>query len=323
MSLYNTFKKIDRANKKAVRNAERRRRELIRIQKENQRLAELEAAQLEVEIYENRIEVLKSIHVDSSDPIDWLELSNEAPPFESGTPGPHEKEALNMLQTYKPSLRDKLFGRGDAHKLQLEQDVLEAKKEDQTLYKSWEDRVTWANQILSGNTAVFLDVLEEMNPFEDLFEIGSSIDLKILDANIMEATVYVQSEEVIPQKTKTLTTHGKLSEKNMPKGAYYELYQDYVCGVCLRVARELFALLPINTVYLHAVGDFLNTSTGHNEESAVLSAVMDRETIESFNYSLLDPSDALTHFNHIMNFQKTKGLLPVEPILAISEEGDL
>ena len=39
----------------------------------------------------------------------------------------------------------------------------------------------------------------------------------------------------------------------MPKGRFHEIYQDYLCGCLLRVAREVFALFPVDTVLVTAV----------------------------------------------------------------------
>ena len=36
--------------------------------------------------------------------------------------------------------------------------------------------------------------------------------------------------------------------KPMPKGLFHGIYLDYLCGCVLRVAREVFALLPVDTV---------------------------------------------------------------------------
>lgn len=38
----------------------------------------------------------------------------------------------------------------------------------------------------------------------------------------------------------------KLSVKAMPKGRFHEVYQDYACGCCLRIGREVLALLPVD-----------------------------------------------------------------------------
>ena len=100
----------------------------------------------------------------------------------------------------------------------------------------------------------------------------------------------------------------------MPKTRFYELYQDYVCGCVLRVARELFALLPIETSIITAVTPLLNSKTGHMEDQEILSAVIPRKTTEVLDFRYLDPSDSLENFVHNMNFRKTKGFAAVKTI---------
>ena len=100
----------------------------------------------------------------------------------------------------------------------------------------------------------------------------------------------------------------------MPKSRFYELYQDYVCGCVLRVARELFALLPIEMVIVTAVGNLLNTQTGHLEEQPILSVAIPRKTLVELNFGALDPSDSMNKFVHQMDFKKTKGFSAVESI---------
>ena len=100
----------------------------------------------------------------------------------------------------------------------------------------------------------------------------------------------------------------------MPKGEFFTIYQDYVCGAALRAANELFALLPIDMVFVTAVDDLLNTSTGHKEEQPILSVAIPRGTLDSLNLSNIDPSDAMTNFVHNMIFKKTKGFEAVEKV---------
>jgi hypothetical protein len=126
--------------------------------------------------------------------------------------------------------------------------------------------------------------------------------------------LHVNSDEVIPSEVKGLLKSGKLSVKKMPKTRFYELYQDYVCGCVLRVARELFALLPIEMVIVNAVGNLLNTQTGYMEEQPILSVAIPRKTLEGLNFEMLDPSDSMSNFIHRMTFRKTKGFSAVETL---------
>ena len=100
----------------------------------------------------------------------------------------------------------------------------------------------------------------------------------------------------------------------MPKGHFFELYQDYICSCVLRVARESFALLPLKIAIVTAVGKILNTSTGYQEDQPILSVAIPRDTLATLNMDLVDPSDSLQNFVHRMNFKKTQGFGIVKKI---------
>ena len=130
------------------------------------------------------------------------------------------------------------------------------------------------------------------------------------------ATLVVNDQEAIPSRSKSLLKTGRVSVKEMPKSRFYALYQDHVCSCMLRVGRELLALLPIEMVIVHVEAKLLNTRTGHMEDQCIVSAAMPRETMDSLNFDLLDPSDSLDNFVHRMRFLKTKGFMKVEPLAA-------
>ncbi len=118
----------------------------------------------------------------------------------------------------------------------------------------------------------------------------------------------------IHKEEKKLTKTGKLSTKQLTKTRYYEWQQDYVCSCTLRIARDLFALLPLNTVIIHASDTQLNTETGHEERLLVLSIQIDREILTGLNFDHIDCSDSMNNFPHHMNFRKTKGFVEVEKV---------
>jgi hypothetical protein len=129
-----------------------------------------------------------------------------------------------------------------------------------------------------------------------------------------EVSLFVNGDSVVPREVKSLLTSGKLSSKKMPQGQSTELYQDYVCGAVFRIARELFALLPLEAVVVTAFGHLLDSSSGHMTDQPILSIVIPRRTAETLNFDALDPSDALQRFVHNMSFRKTKGFSAVEAL---------
>jgi hypothetical protein len=103
----------------------------------------------------------------------------------------------------------------------------------------------------------------------------------------------------------------------MSKARFHEIYQDYVCGCILRLAREMFALLPIETVLLTATVDGIDSRTGHAAELPVLSMAAPRAVIEQLDFERLDPSDALENFQHrgdVMKSRKSGEFIPITPL---------
>ena len=88
--------------------------------------------------------------------------------------------------------------------------------------------------------------------------------------------------------------------------------QDYVCSCILRIARDLFSLLPLKTVYIHAYDEQLNTETGHSERFLILSIKIDQTILDDLNFENIHCSDAMNNFPHHMKFRKFKGFESVE-----------
>lgn len=296
--------------------AHQKRNELAKREREQAKLAEQEHAKLQVELYENRIERMRSIHQESDEPVDWKAMYHHKPPFEIDSIGPYEQSARDQLESYRPSWIDRLFNRESKQRQRLEQDVYAAAEADRTRYEEWREANALAKRVLLGEVDTYYDVIESLQPFEDLLEFGSGFECNVASPEIVQVAFDVNAQEAIPTTAYSLTKTGKLSERAMTKTAYYDLYQDYVCGAALRIAREMFALLPVEVVYVQAYEKQLNTSTGHEEDVLILAVQYDRQTLEQMNMSRVDPSDALEQFTYRMNFRKTKGFAPVEMIQA-------
>jgi hypothetical protein len=103
----------------------------------------------------------------------------------------------------------------------------------------------------------------------------------------------------------------------MPIGRFNELYQDYVAGVAFKIATDFFKILPLDEVYVTCSATMLNTQTGYQESTPILSVRFISETMNSLNLTKIDPSDALARFQHSMQFKKQTGfqrILPLKPV---------
>ncbi|WP_019241619.1 MULTISPECIES: DUF4236 domain-containing protein [Bacillus] len=293
--------------------AYKRQRELLKKERENQKLAEAESNRLQVQLFNNKLRMLKSIHIEADIPIDWhsIAISNAPDTF-------YEKEATNIIQQYKPSFFTKLFRKEEKERSILEQNLKEAKQKDIAARQSWEETVSVAKKVLEGDVDTYFQLIETMAPFNDISAFGSGFEFFAEDSKTMEIDFDVHSHDVVPSELLTLTKTGKVSTKAMPKGRYYDIQQDYVCSCIIRIARDIFALLPIETVYIHANDEIMDTSIGHMKERTILSVRIDRETLEKLNFENIDCSDALQNFQHNMKWKKLSGFYDV-PKLEITQ----
>jgi len=285
------------------------------LQKEQQKLNQAPENTLLVEEYNNLIEMLKGIHKECDELVDWHHIYSLQEPFNHQGIGPKQAKAIKDFENYQPNFFEKIIkSLGEKKKLQLEEAIKTAAQQDADDYEEWKSLHILAERILSGDIDAYLEVINEMNPLDDLLEFGSDFEFGADNSSALEVEFRVKSDTIIPTFSLSLTQTGKLSKKNLTKTAYYELVQDYVCSCAIRIARDMFALLPINTVVVHAVDDMLNTETGHKEDITVLSVLFNRDVLSGLNFESIDPSDAMNNFRHNMKYLKTAGFKPVEKI---------
>ncbi len=226
-------------------------------------------------------------------------------------------------------------------RLQDEQDFQAAMQSYTEQMAEWEKLKSMARRILAGEHKAYTEALVEFNPFVDISDLGSSINFTVHSARLVECVLKVSGKQIIPAEVKALTASEKVSVKPMPKGLFHEIYLDYLCGCVLRVAREVFALLPVDTVLVTAaadspdsrarqmvavirliciryrLADSLDSCTVQMVEQPVLSVAMPRVIVSMLNFDQLVPSDAMEHFQHRAEFKasrKTEAFQPITPL---------
>jgi hypothetical protein len=233
---------------------------------------------LEVESFENALEVLLSVHREANPKFDWMSL-------------------VAALSPHRRAGQDS------------------ADYEQQCA--GWEKMRALARGVLAGDEGAYREALSELSNFGELSDLGSSIAFRVESAKIITCEMHVRGKDVIPNEVKSLTAAGKISVKPMPRMRFHELYQDYVCGCVLRVAREVFALLPVELVVVNALVPSVQGSTGQEIDIPILSVIMPREVIERLDFARLDPSDSMENFVHrgdVMASRKSGDFLAIIPM---------
>lgn len=180
--------------------------------------------------------------------------------------------------------------------------------------KKHEELLMVADGVIEKDLNAFTYAINLFNPFFDLKEYGSDLSFSV-ENNQISVDFFVHGEEVLPTVSKKTMRNGlEIKEELIPTSRFNEIYQDYVCSCILRIAKESFLLLPINTINVNAKGSILNLATGNYEEEIIVAVQVERTILEKLNFDLLDPSESMSNFKHNMSFKKTSGFIPVSEL---------
>lgn len=295
--------KAEANERRQQREAKKRQRDLERQAKERAKLSILEQARLEVAAYEAEIEVLLSVHKEPPQICDWAALVAALPPVPPRRFTYHEQKARQM-QLVAPSE-------------QKTADLQSAQQQDERDYQAamhaytaerarQEGLAKLATRVLEGVSDSYADAIVERDPFAELTRLGSTVAAKIHNKRLIECFLSTKGRQAIPAESKSLTASGKASVKPMPRARFVEIYQDYVCGCVLRVARELFALLPVETLLINASAESIDTTTGGEVERPFLSVIITRDLLGKLDFDKLDPSDTILSLTHRGNLKASR-----------------
>ncbi len=156
----------------------------------------------------------------------------------------------------------------------------------------WEYLKARAEKVLNGDLETYFEIISDLNPVDDLLRFGSEFECGTEDPRMLSVHFCVNSSQVLKEI------------ESLPKSEYNELLQDYVCGCAIRVARDLFALLPFRRVVVDA----------ENRGKDILSVEFTRDRMMEANYEDIDASEFVSSFNHRMNFDLYSGFEEIDSI---------
>lgn len=265
--------------------------------------------------YNELIDQIRSIHDECSEPVDWVAIRDKPEPFFKTHMGPFETEVRKAFDETKPSFLGRFIPAADKKRSQsFASAIEEAQEKDRQMYSEWESMRLLACKILSGDIDSYFYVIAEMHPFDEILDFGSAFEIGTDSPDLIEVEFHAKTSKVVPNHVLSMTQTGKLSSKQMSKTMHFDLVQDYVCSCTLRVAREMFALLPVEKVVIHAV-DTVTDNSGIESDNTVLSVLIHRKQMEGINFDMIDASDTIESFDCNMIFKKTQGLKPVPRIV--------
>lgn len=299
-------------------------RKIERHHRQVEKLNQIANISEQVEQYNFLTQQLVSYHKTSTENIDWHYFKNLPEPIEPINTQRKFNIAEERLLNYKPNFFIKFLGLEMWRKTQLAKKMSKEREKDEAefqknkiLYQKnhsdWGKSKTLADGILSGTEDAYLRILDDHQVFSDIKHFNGAVSISFENKTAF-INIEIAGESTIPRQSVSQLKSGKASVKEITNSQFYQMYQDHVCSIALRVAREAFAYFSLEIVFINVVTDVLNRATGIYEESPILSLKAPKETLDKMNFQLVDPSEAMKNFIHNMDYKKTEGLLPVKKV---------
>jgi hypothetical protein len=92
--------------------------------------------------------MIVTLHRDAASPWDWQRVLESPPPSSSQE---REGDARKSLDSYKPSLFERLFGRAQSRRAELEAAVAKARADDEATWRETVEQWKWYQQLAAGN----------------------------------------------------------------------------------------------------------------------------------------------------------------------------
>ncbi len=313
--LVRVAQEVERAERQRLRNVRQQRLAASSFNSAQQRAQEQYYAQLEVEEFESTIAALTSVHRECSQCVDWRAMAQHQPVIDQSW----SQRLRGELATFEPTVWERLW-KSSARRDELLRQLQSAEATERT---AWDEAVQQSNQIrhlaarvLSGDPNAYEQAVQETGCLDELAEYACLYKGGCIDTETAWVSLKVDGPEMVPAESKSLTASGKLSTKRLPAARQMEIYQDFVCGIALRAARELTAVLPLRSVFCDVTAPVFDSRTGKYVHVVVLSMHCPAPAISPLriDFSRVDASDLVSSMRHQMKLSRGKGFQPVESI---------
>ncbi|MBA8837147.1 hypothetical protein [Ochrobactrum sp. RH2CCR150] len=313
MGWRSVVRSIERAAKQAKREDVRRKKQAHK----NQMFALSAEAVSDLEDYFTK---LVSFHKTCALTVNWADHQLPQAPKLSSEYEQKVFKAAKEIENFRPGAFDFFFGGTQRRLNRLNNAHIHALSEyeraQQTFnqeHEDWSKLASFIGDVFNGKVAALKQKLFDAQEIFKNASIGTQIQFEIKDS-FVHAVPTLHGLEHLPKIRRKQLASGRLSETRMPESQFNELYQDYVCSAAFRIALDVFNTVPIASVLITCEIPLLNKQTGYVENTPILSVHVFRTTLERMNMDRIDPSDALSNFNHVMKFKKSRGFERIEPL---------
>jgi hypothetical protein len=320
LRLYYYPKGANKYQRRILRSIQRRQRVARRWEYQNQdrkqeaaqrRLDKMEQYKRDLE-FSNQIE---NFHLHQPDTFDWSPFLSQS--TYTPKPEPDFLRPVNRLIRWKnswivrvwsvvqPSIYEKLDQRIVHLREAAEQNRHSFRTQEEQAKLAHEakeqQRIAYYESIIQG--ANLDNIHAELN--KHLGSVNAPIPfrytIQIPSGNVTLMSIEGVSITDLPEKQVRMTVKGNPSWRKKSPSTLRKQYANYLCAICIRMAREVFAFLPsMDTVKINVFQHTTDTTSNTVGRKCLVAVSFSRKDLESINNMNMSPLTFIQNFNGVI-----------------------
>lgn len=268
-----------------------------------------------VNAYQNALYALSHIH---NEAYDFFDFETDPIQYVTREIGPLQKEALNQLESYKPSFFDKLLKKDIKKTQELTERVYQAMEEDLNNRPVHTVEPSLAARLKKFEPQAMNEFIKIVGGFDvfddDAVTITHHYTMNVDEADAIVVNVTTNMAQDIIDNVVEITESGRYSNKKLTKTAFNQRCYAYICSLALGVATEALAVTPLYRCLINITDQSVNPATGLASNTVILAGEFDEHQLMQFDYETLNPIEIVEKSSVEMNYTDRGGFKEVAPI---------
>ncbi|MBW3697762.1 hypothetical protein EK599_18945 [Vibrio sp. T187] len=286
----------------------------------------------EVNLFNEHVTIIQSLHTIMTSKIDWAAIASKRAPEMPVIRFANKSKALAELHSHHQSGWLSNFTNKNRQLESLIRDIESSTNKDiehyQNQLRTWEnDYSHWlkntklSKNVLNNDNESKLEALRLLLDEVNVHKIrGVSLitpnGCEYKNGYSLEVNVKIDKDNVVPQKQKSLF-QGELKHESLSIEKRNEIYKEYVYSSALKVALDVFAILPDNHVKVN-----VQESSTSNLDQTIFAAHFERMLLNSLDLEHDSASTLVSNFIHFEHFDEKRedGFKPISTPLEPSAD---
>ncbi len=178
-----------------------------------------------------------------------------------------------------------------------------------------DEHEAWA-AIQAGDDTVIMSIIKSRQTLSHHHKLAKGLGFSVQEG-FVHAVANLHSPEIVPEFQFKFTPSGRLTEMKMPKERHMAIYRAYAGSVALKIASDLFKLVPRDKIAVSCVSRCILPGMDQTDDWPVLSVVFGKNKFDLLDMTRTDPVAGLSLFERRERWHPINGFSGIAPLVDI------